>query len=297
MKNVETHVAKVNDARWQLPTKADTPLKASYRPELDVSPELDTANAAYYQSLIGVLRWIVELGRVDVCLEVSMMSSHIALPREGHLKELLQIFVYPKKHHNTEVVYDPSQPEIDNAAFDRKDWTSSEFGHLQGIEKLPPKMPEPRGIGLTTVANVDADHAADTITRRSRTGFLVYLNSALVYWSSKKQTSVKSSSFGSEFIAMKQCCEYIRSLRYKLRMMGILVEGPAYIHGDNQSVLCNASRPDSTLKKKSQSIAFHFMHEGVARDEWRMAYVNTHYNEADLLTKVLPHGEKWVKFV
>ena len=147
------------------------------------------------------------------------------------------------------------------------------------------------------VAKVDADHVANTITRRSCTGFLVYLNSALVHWSSKKQTSVESSSFGSEFIAMKQCCEYIHGLRYKLRMMGIPVEGPAYIHGDNQLVLCNTSRPDSTLKKKSQSIAFHFMREGVARDKWRMAYVNTHYNEVDLLTKVLPHGEKQVKFV
>ena len=269
VKNMETHVGKVNDARWQLPTKADMPLKASYRPKLDVSPELDAVNTEYYQSLIGVLRWIVELGRVDVCLEVSMMSSHIVLPREGHLKALMQIFAYLKKHHNTEMVYDPSQPEIDNAAFDRKDWTSSEFGHLQGIEELPPKMPESRRIGLTMIAKVDADHAADTITRRSRTGFLVYLNSALVYWSSKKQTSVESSSFGSEFIAMKQCCEYICGLRYKLRMMGIPVEGPAYIHGDNQSVLCNTSRPDSTLKKKSQSIAFHFVREGVARDEWR----------------------------
>ena len=50
------------------------------------------ADAAYYQSLIGILRWIVELGRVDVCLEVSMMSSHLALPREGHLEQVLHIF-------------------------------------------------------------------------------------------------------------------------------------------------------------------------------------------------------------
>ena len=89
-KNVDTHVAKVNDAQWQLPAKTDTPLKASYRPELNVNPKLDATNAAYHQSLIGVLRWIVELGHVDVCLDVSMMSSHIALPREGHLRALLQ---------------------------------------------------------------------------------------------------------------------------------------------------------------------------------------------------------------
>ena len=87
-------------------------------------------------------------------------------------------------------------------------------------------MPQPRGIGFIVSALVDADHASDSMTRRSRTGMLVYINSALVYWSSKKQTSIESSSFGSEFIAMKQCCEYLRGLRYKLRMMGIPVYGP-----------------------------------------------------------------------
>ena len=69
------------------------------------------------------------------------------------------------------------------------------------------------------------------------------------------------------------------------------------IYGDNQSVLANTTIPDSTLKKKSQSIAYHFVHEGVAQDEWRTLYVNTHDNEADLLTNQLPHGEKRKGFV
>ena len=167
---------------------------------------------------------------------------------------------------------------------------------MQGEEQLPPNMPEPRGVGPQIVAKVDADHAADTIMRRSRTGFLVYLNCALVYWHSKKQTSVESSSFGSEFVAMKQCCEYLRGLRYKLRMMGIPIDGPSYIYGDNQSVLANTTVPESTLKKKSQSIAYHFVREGAARGEWRTTYIRTDDNESDLLTKVLA-GEKRKKFV
>ena len=158
-------------------------------------------------------------------------------------------------------------------------------------------MPEPRGHGFIMRTKVDADHASDTVSRCSRTGLLIYLNCALVYWWSKKQTSVEFSSFGSEFVAMKQCCEYIRGLRYKSRMMGIPVEGPTYIYGDNQSVLANTTIPDSTLKKKSQRIAYHFVREGVARDEWRTSYVNTHENKADLLTKQLPHGEKRKDFV
>ena len=297
VKNVEEYLSKRDNVNWRLPTKAETPMRTSYRPELDVTPELPPTDASYYMSLIGILRWIVELGRVDVCLECSMLSSHLALPREGHLYQLFQVFAYLKKYHNTEMVYDPSDPCIDESAFELKDWTSSEFGHLQGKEELPPNMPEPRGRGFVINAKVDADHASDTVTRRSRTGFFVYLNCAPVYWLSKKQTSCESSSFGSEFVAMKQCCEYLRGLRYKLRMLGIPCEGPAYIHGDNQSVLASCGIPDSILKKKSQSIAYHFVREGAARDEWRTSYVNTHDNEADLLTKLLPSGEKRKSFV
>jgi hypothetical protein len=280
-----------------LPKKADTPMRTLYCPMLDVSAELDAEEGSYYMSLIGILRWMVELGRVDICLEVSLLSSHLALPRRGHMDQVLHIFAYLKVHHNAEIVLDPSDPVINENGFAARDWTTSEFGHVQGKEELPTNMPEPRGLGFTIRAKVDADHASDTVTRHSRTGFLVWVNCALVYWMSKKQTSVESSSFGSEFIAMKQCCEYIRGLRYKLRMMGIPCEGPAYISGDNQSVLANTTIPDSVLKKKSQSIAYHFVREGSVRDEWRTDYVNTHENESDLLTKLLPHGEKRKRFV
>ena len=65
-------------------------------------------------------------------------------------------------------------------------------------------------------AFVDSDHAGDFTTRRSRTGFLVWLNNSLIYWHSKKQTTIETSSFGSEFMALKSCTEYVRGLRFKL---------------------------------------------------------------------------------
>ena len=100
----------------------------------------------------------------------------------------------------------------------------------------------------------------------------------------------------SEFVAMKQATEYIRGLRYKWRMMVITVDEPAFVFGDNQSVLANTTAPSSTLKKKSNAIAYHFVHEGCARDEWRTTYINTNDNVADLLTKPLA-GPKRSKFV
>ena len=162
---MEAYLDSQDNKHWKIPSKADTPRTTTYRPELDVSRELNVADAAYYQSLIGSLRWIVELGRVDVCLEVSMMSSHLALPREGYLEQVLHIFAYLKKYHNTELVYDPSDPVVDENDFKRRDWASSEFGHVEGKEEFSAKMPEPRGHGFIMRAKVDADHSSDTVSR------------------------------------------------------------------------------------------------------------------------------------
>ena len=93
-------------------------------------------------------------------------------------------------------------------------------------------------------------------------------------------------------VAMKQACEFVRDLRYKLRMMGIPVYELSLMFGDSQSVLDKNANTDSTIKKKSQLICFHFIREGYARDEWRTAYVKTCDNIADLLTKSLSNREK-----
>eukprot|EP00957_Ditylum_brightwellii_P099210 7556468-Ditylum_brightwellii.AAC.1 len=112
-----------------MPAKAETPMRVSYRPELEITPALSPVDSAYYQSLIGMLRWMVELGRIDICLEVSMMSIHQAMPREGHMAEVRGIFSHKRKYHNTELVFDPSNHVVDEIAFEQRDWTSNEFGH------------------------------------------------------------------------------------------------------------------------------------------------------------------------
>jgi hypothetical protein len=134
-------------------------------------------------------------------------------------------------------------------------------------------------------AFIDADHAGDVLTRRSRTGVLIYLNRSPILWHSKKQNSVETSAFGSEFVALKTGVELIKGLRYKLRMMGVPLDGPTNVRCDNMSVVYNTSRPESTLKKKSNSIAYHFVRENVANETIRVAYESTMSNLADCLTK------------
>ena len=117
-------------------------------------------------------------------------------------------------------------------------------------------------------AFVDAALAGNKFNRQSRTGFIIFINSAPVYWLSKAQKRVETSSYGSEFLALRHCCEYIRGLRYKIRMMGIPTNHRAFIYGDNKPVLHNTTKPDSTIKNKTHSIDFHFVREGCASDEW-----------------------------
>ena len=81
------------------------------------------------------------------------------------------------------ILIDPSHPVVNYSYFERIKWTSNEFVHSQGKEKIPANMPKPRGIGFMMRSKVDVKHAGDTITRRSRMGFLVYLNCAPIYWS------------------------------------------------------------------------------------------------------------------
>ena len=86
---------------------------------------------------------------------------------------------------------------------------------------------------------VDSDHAGDKVSHRSKSGFLIYVNTVLGQWFSKKESTVETSVFGAEFVPMKEGIDAIRVLRYKLR-----ISGPSYIYDDKMSVIHNSSRPE-----------------------------------------------------
>jgi hypothetical protein len=103
---------------------------------------------------------------------------------------------------------------------------------------------------------------------------------------------VETSVFGAKFVAMRKGNEACRGIRYKLRMMGIPINDPTYIFGDNMSVIHNTQRPESTLKKKSSSICYHYMRESVAMGESLTAHIRSEDNPADICTKVIAGGAK-----
>ena len=281
---VENVEAALEKKGLQLPTKVSTPFVTNYHPSEDTSQELDADGTRLFQEMIGVLRWAIELGRVDILLEVSLLSTQMASPRLGHLQQLYHIFGYLKKSPRKRLFYDPDHPVISESRFIKHDW--EEF-YRDAVEEIPLDIPEPRGQEVAIHCFVDASHASDKQNRRSQTGILIFINKAPVICYSKRQNSVETSTFGSEFTAMKQAVELIKSLRYKIRMFGIPMEGPANIYCDNEAVYKNVSIPTSVLNKKMHGISYHYCREAVAAGICRIAKEDTSTNLSDVFTKVM----------
>ena len=241
--------------------------------------------------MIGVLWWAVEIGRIDVYLETAVLSQYLVNPIVGHLEAVYHIFAYLKSHPKMKLVFDLTRVELDESSFAVVgiDGWKDFYGNV--VEELPPRMPTPRGRPVDVTCFVDANHAGNVVTRRSHTGIIIFVQNAPIIWHSRRQNTVESSTFGSEFVAMRQAKEMIVALRYKLRMFGVPINGPTSIMCDNQGIVKNTSIPDSTLTKRHNAINYHIIQEAVAAGIIKIGKEDTRSNLADLFTKVLP--QEW----
>ena len=96
---------------------------------------------------------------------------------------------------------------------------------------------------------IDSDHTGDKLSQCSIARFVIFLNHGMIDWLSKKQSMIEASVFGAEFSTLRHGIENMRGIRCKLHMMGIPVDKPSYVHGNNMSVVTNVSKPESTLKR------------------------------------------------
>jgi hypothetical protein len=147
VKNCAKHLTNKLNNCFCLPQQADNPFPYDYRPELDLSKPLDPECSSFYQHLISVMRWMVELGPIDVATEVSLLSSHLAYPQEGHLETALHIMSYLSQKHVTRLIFDPTYPKIDMGQFQQYNWTKF-YGNVE--EAIPVDMPKPLGKDLDT---------------------------------------------------------------------------------------------------------------------------------------------------
>jgi hypothetical protein len=287
VQNVQEYLKNNGDRK--LKKKASAPFEVTYMADIDESPMFGPEMANYFQSQIGILRWCVELGRIDIITDVSIISIFLCIPCKVHLDAVYHLFTYLSLHHNARVVFDPTYPNVDMRDFIKTDWKPM-YGDVK--EVIPTKAPVTRGKVIDLRLFVDSDHVGEHFTRRSRTGFVVYLNMAPILWLSKRQPTVESIVFCAEFVAMKNGIETTQGLRYKLRMMGVTIDGPTCVYGENMSVVHNTQCPKSVLNRKSNAIFYHAVRESAAMGESIIGHVPSVNNPADICTNAVPGGQK-----
>ncbi len=161
------------NGKYSIPTRTDNPFPVGYDPSTDLFDILDPECFSYYQHLSGVMRWMVELGHIDITTEFSMSSSYLACPHKGHLENALHVMGYLRLKHNSRLIFDPTYPDIDQTAFLSFEWTEF-YGDVE--EAIPPNMPPPLSKDVDLHMMVDSDHAQEKRTQCSCTGFIIFCN-------------------------------------------------------------------------------------------------------------------------
>ena len=136
---------------------------------------------------------MAEIGRIDIATECSLLSSHLSYPREGHFKCALHMMSYLKWKHKCQLFFDPTYPDIDFDTFNDGAEPKKFYGDV--TEAITPNATYPIEKAVDIRMWVDSEHAGDKMTRRSRTGYFIFLNTALINWLSKKQATIEGSVF------------------------------------------------------------------------------------------------------
>ena len=146
---------------------------------------------------MGMIRWMCELGRIDILHESSLISQYVTAPRTGHLQHAINIFKYIK-HNITSgwLISDPLGFDID--------WITVHPDELHTTEKagvmkelypdaeylLSPKMPQSRSKPLNLNVFVDSDYAESVVNPRSHTGIMIFINMSPIQWYSKRNNII-----------------------------------------------------------------------------------------------------------
>ena len=190
-----------------------SPEDPNYSPELDKTPLLGPEQHLQYRMIIGSRNWLVKLGRYDIYHTASTMAHYGIAPREGHLSAMKHILGYLQAYPKISIQYNAQMPDFSMYKKQTYDWF---WSYPEAEEALPHNMPKPRGQPVKFWGYFDASHASCLKTRQSITGILLFINSCPIHWYCKRQNTVETLTYGSEFIAGRIAVESIINFRYRL---------------------------------------------------------------------------------
>ena len=267
----------------------ESPMLEGDHPEEDLTDLLNDKGATLFRAIIGSLNWVVTLGRFDVMYATNTLARFSMQPRVGHLDRAFRVIGYLKRYPNGRLLVNPNAFDLDVLGAAPKQWeTWKEF--YPDVELPTPDDPPPllqNNNKVQVSIFVDADHAHCTVTRRSVSCIMVFLNGMPVKWYSKMQKTVETSTYGSELVAARIATDIALEYRYNIRMLGFEIDGPIHLFGDNNAVVLNTTIPSSQLKKKHAAVAYHRVREMIASGAMDFRHIPSQLNVADIGTKPL----------
>ena len=166
----------------------------------------------------------------------------------GHLERLKRICGYLSKMKHGFIRVRTGVPDYSDMNCEKLDWARTVYGKVK--EEIPPDAPTPKGKPIILTSYVDANLHHDMITGRSVTAVLHFANQTPIEWFSKKQPTVETATYGSEFVAAKTAVQQAMGIRTFFRYLGTEILGPTHLFGDNGSVVTSGSLPHSPLRKR-----------------------------------------------
>ena len=268
-----------------------SPLEKGDHPELDTSEFLDEEGQQKYQSIIGSMQWAISLGRFDLSVAIMTLSAYRASPRKGHLDRAKRIYSYLAKMRHATIRVRTNEPDYSGLPEQDNDWTYTAYGNVK--EQIPHDLPEPLGNYVTLTHYFDANLYHDLLTGRSVTGVLHFLNQTPIDWYAKKQSTVETATYGSEFVAARTCIEQVMDLRTTLRYLGVPIRQKSYVFGDNKAMIDSAATPHAKLHKRHTALSWHRVREAIAAGVAVIYHVRSEANPADILSKHWGYSQVW----
>jgi hypothetical protein len=150
-------------------------------------------------------------------------------------------------------------------------------------------MPIPKGKVVRTTTYHNVNLFDDLVTGRSMTGILHMLNQTPIHWFSNRQGRIQYAT--SELMAAPTATEQIMDIRYTLCIMGVPIEGPSWMFGDEHDVITSSTIPKSSLNKWHNALSYHFVRKFIAAEIIYFIHVEGKFNPSDLFTKILGWAE------
>ena len=218
------------------------------------------------------------------------MSSFRATPCHGHLQCLSCICGYLSKMKHATIHFRTHLPDYSDIPQMEQDWYSV-YGEV--TEMLPQDAPTPLGKNVILTHYVNANLYHDVLTGRSVTSILHMLNATPIDWYSKKQATVETATYGSEFVAARTCVEQVIDLHITLHYLGVPIKEKSYMFGDNKSVVNSSTKLFAKLHKRHTALSFHHVREAIASRYVDFIYLPGKDNPADIMSKHWSYASVW----